>query len=72
MKKTILSRVGDFFTSTLFKRFCWNTLAGFLAVLGAYLAGFSVTGNEAIMIAFGVAIVNNITKELNSYISNNY
>jgi hypothetical protein len=67
MKKTFLSKVGDFFTSTLFKRFLWNTLAGFIAVVGTYLSGL-----DWIYAPFIFAIVNNLTKELNTYITENY
>jgi hypothetical protein len=66
-KKTFLSRVGDFFTSTLFKRFLWNTLAGFLAVGATYVSGL-----DYIYAPFIFAIANNLTKELNTYITENY
>ena len=55
-----MNYVKEFFTSTLFKRFLWTTLAGFLGLVVVYLGNIDWIYAPVI-----IAIISGITKELN-------
>lgn len=62
-----MKKLKEFFTSKLFKRFCWNTLAGALTVIATYVADLPLWYAPIIF-----AVINNLTKEINTYVSEEY
>lgn len=65
--------VVGFFTSTQFKRFCWNTLSSLLITVSGYLSGLvPIDLTQAVLISLAVAFVNGVTKETNSYLTARY
>ena len=55
-----MDKVKEFFTSTLFKRFLWNTLAAFIGLLVVYLGSI-----DWIYAPIIIGVCNGILKELN-------
>jgi hypothetical protein len=56
-----MSYVKDFLGSTIVKRFAWTALAGFLALVLAYVANLDFW-----WVPVATAVISGITKELNS------
>ena len=55
-----MNYIKDFLQSTMFKRFLWTTLAGFLGLVAVYLGNIDWIYAPVI-----IAIISGITKELN-------
>ena len=62
-----MEKIKLFFKSKLLKRFLWNTLAGFLTVLATYVANIPMWYAPLIF-----AAINNLTKEINTYVEQTY
>jgi len=62
-----MDTIKDFFTSTLFKRFFWNTLAGLLTIGAVFVSGL-----DWIYAPILFALFNGLSKEINTYLSTNY
>jgi hypothetical protein len=60
-----MNYIKDFLQSTMFKRFLWTTLAGFLGMVVVYLGSIDFVYAPVI-----IAIIAGITKEINEKYGN--
>jgi len=61
-----MEQIVEFLTSTIAKRFYWNTLAGVLGLVVVYVSGINWLYAPLV-----IALANGITKEINTYLSDN-